>query len=106
MRTKSVISMLLMTAAAVTISHSEAGAGFPAPPGLPSPPGVDVHINGYLPAPPGVHVYVEGDRPYYVERDRRIYMEREQPRKHYKNKHYKKEKKHHDDNGNHNGHYK
>ena len=114
MRTKSIFSILVMTAVVITFGLNEAKAGFPAPPGVPGvliPPGlpgsnVDVHVNGYLPAPPGVHVQIDNGRPYYVERERRVYMERERPAKHYKNKHYKKEKKHHEDNGNHYGHDK
>jgi len=106
MRTKSILSMLLLTAAAITFGLNEAKAGFPAPPGLPGPPDVNVHVNGYLPAPPGVHVEIDGGRPYYVERDRRVYIEREGPARHYKKRHYKKEKKHHEDQGNHYGHDK
>lgn len=110
MRTKSILSTLIITAAVViTIGGNDASAGFPAPPGVPGvliPPGlpgsnVNVRIDGYLPAPPGVHVLIDSGRPYYVERDRRVYIERERPSKH--NKHYKKEKKHHEDNGNHYG---
>lgn len=116
MRTKSVFSKCIMTAAAttfiLTIGFSVASAGFPAPPGVPGvliPPGlpgssVNVHVNGYVPAPPGVNVQIDSGRPYYVERDRRVYMERERPAKHYKQKKYKKEKRHHEDNGRRHGH--
>ena len=112
MRTKSVLSTLIITAAVViTFGSIDAMARFPAPPGVPGiliPPGlpgssVNVHVDGYLPAPPGVHILIDSGRPYYVERERRVYIERERPAKHYKNKHYKKEKKHHEDNGNHYG---
>jgi hypothetical protein len=97
MRSKSIFTLLLLTAVATSIGINEARAGFPAPPGFPPPPGlpgspnVNVRINGFLPAPPGVHVLVDSGRPYYVERDRRVYMEREKPSKHYKKKKYHKD---------------
>jgi len=102
MRTKFVLSMLILTAALLTFASQGAEAGFPAPPGILIPPGlpgssVNVSVTGYLPAPPGVHVYVDAGRPYYVERERRVYIERERPR------HHKKHKKHHD-NGYKHGH--
>jgi hypothetical protein len=90
MRTKSIVSMLVMTATILSFSLSSARAA-----------NVDVQINGYLPAPPGVLVRVDAGRPYYVEHDRRVYMER-RPDKRYK---HHKEKKHHD-NGNKYGHDK
>lgn len=99
MRTKILISMLVMIVATIAFSLNEANAGFPVPPGLPAPPGfsgspnVNVRVNGFLPAPPGVRIMMDSDRPYYVERNRRVYMERERPR------HYKKYKKHHEDRG-------
>ena len=110
MRTKSIYSLLILTAAVLTFGFTNANA-FPGPPGILIPPGlpgssVNVHVDGYLPAPPGVTVQVDSGRPYYVEHERRVYIERERPGKHYKNKHYKKEKKHHEDNGNHYGHDK
>lgn len=96
MRTKSILSMIAMTAVVITVGLNVAHAGFPAPPGFPMPPGlpgasVNVRIDGYLPAPPGVQVQIDSGRPYYVERNQRVYMEK----KHH-GKHYKKEKKHHD----------
>jgi len=106
MRTRFIMSLLIMTVITAMFSVNEARAGFPAPPGLPAPPGVNVRVNGYLPAPPGVNVQMDAGRPYYVERDQRVYMEREKPGKRYKNKKYKKEKKHHEDNGNKYGHDK
>ncbi|NTV15232.1 MAG: hypothetical protein HGA96_15075 [Desulfobulbaceae bacterium] len=100
MRTKLVLSLLLIAAATIAIGMNEAKAGFPLPPGLPlpgspnvevningrvpAPPRVNVQINGYLPAPPGVEVYVDSGRPYYVERERRVYIEKERPVKHHK----------------------
>jgi hypothetical protein len=103
MRSKSVLSVLLMTAVAMTIGINEAKAGFPLPPGLPLPgsPSVNIHIDGYLPAPPGVHVLIDSGRPYYIERERRVYIEREKPAKRYN----KKDKKHRD-NGRRHGHDK
>ncbi len=105
MRTKSILSLLIITAVAITFGFKEAKAGFPVPPGLPAPPGlpgspnVNVHINGYLPAPPGVHVQFDAGRPYYVERERRVYLAEERPARHHgghghKYGHYKH--KHHD----------
>ena len=110
MRTKSILSLLILTAAVLTFTFHDAEA-FPGPPGVPGiliPPGlpgssVNVHVNGYLPAPPGVNVQIDAGRPYYVESNRRVYIERERPGRHYKNKHYKN---HHEDNGNKNGHAK
>jgi hypothetical protein len=92
MRSKSVITILIISAVTITFNLSEAKAGFPAPPGLPGlpAPNVNVRVDGFLPAPPGVHVQMDSGRPYYVERDRRVYMERERPVRH-----YKKYKKHH-----------
>ena len=97
MRRKSILSLMIMTAAVLTMGLTEAKAGFPGPPGLPGLPGlpapnVSVNVNGFLPAPPGVHVMIDSGRPYYVERDRRVYMERD-------HRHYKKYKKHHRNNG-------
>jgi hypothetical protein len=90
MHAKSMLAMLIMTAATLTLSFNAAEAA-----------NVNVNINGYVPAPPGVYVQVDAGRPYYVEHDRRVYMERERPGKH--KKHYKK---HREDNGNHYGHDK
>lgn len=107
MRSKSVYSMLIMTALLLTLAFSsaEAGPSFPGiliPPGLPGS-SVDVRIQGYVPAPPGVNVRIDAGRPYYVQSDRRVYMERERPVEH---RHYKKHKKHkrHHDRGYRNGH--
>jgi len=106
MRKKLILSMLMLTAVAISSGSNEARAGFPAPPGILIPPGlpgssVNVRIDGYLPAPPGVHILIDSGRPYYVERDRRVYMEKKHHRKH-----YKKEKRHHENNGRKNGHDK
>ena len=97
---KTIYSLLIMSAVAMTFGLNEAKAGLPGPPGLPGLPGpnVNVHVNGFLPAPPGVHVMIDSGRPYYVERDRRVYMEREKPARR-----YKKYKKHHDNRGRGNG---
>jgi hypothetical protein len=100
MRTRSILSVMLITAVAITCGITEAMAGFPAPPGLPAPhglpgsPDVNVHINGYLPAPPGVFIHFDAGRPYYVERGRRVYMKE------------KGHARHHGDYGHKYGHYK
>ena len=106
MRTKSILSLLLLTAVVLTFSLHEASAGFPAPPGLPGlpAPNVNVRIDGFLPAPPGVHVQMDSGRPYYVERERRVYMVEDRSSRHYKDRHHKKYKKHHEDRGNKYGH--
>lgn len=115
MRTKTVLSMLLMSAL-ITISLNEAQAGFPLPPALPlpgspdvnisingripAPPHVNIQIDGYLPAPPGVHILLDSGRPYYLVRERRIYIEKAPANYNSKNH------KHHDDNGRKHGHDK
>jgi hypothetical protein len=96
MRTKSILSLLALTAAAMTFGINEAGAAVSVQVGTPN---LSFSINDYQPAPPNVYVLNDGGRPYYMERDRRVYMEK----KHH-GKHYKKEKKHHDDRGHDNGH--
>ncbi|MGB9082671.1 MAG: hypothetical protein WCD00_15350 [Desulfuromonadaceae bacterium] len=96
MSTKSILSLLALTAAAMTFGINEAGAAVSVQVGTPN---LSFSINDYQPAPPNVYVLNDGGRPYYMERDRRVYMEK----KHH-GKHYKKEKKHHDDNGHDNGH--
>jgi hypothetical protein len=98
--------MLVAATFVLTFALNSAEAGLPPPPGFLIPPGlpgssVNVTVDGYLPAPPGVQVRVDSGRPYYVERDRRVYMEKRKP-----GKHYKKEKKHHEDNGRRHGHDK
>jgi hypothetical protein len=90
MHTKSILAMLMLTAATLTFNLAPAEAA-----------NVSVNISGYLPAPPGVLVRVDADRPYYVENERRVYMEKEKPAKYRK---HHKEKKHHDDDGD-NGHH-
>jgi hypothetical protein len=104
MRTKPMLSLLLLAAVVITFASNDAQARLPAPPGLPPLPGmsggpdVNVHVNGFLPAPPGVHVQIDSGRPYYVEREQRIYIERERPVKHHK------KKKHHNNRGHGYGH--
>jgi hypothetical protein len=101
MRTKSILSILLLSATVFTFASNNAEAGVPGiliPPGLPGS-SVNVHVDGYLPAPPGVNVQIDAGRPYYVESGRRVYIARERP--HYKDRHYKKGKRHHEDRGNH-----
>lgn len=94
---KSILTALVLSAVVVTFAINEANAevpGFLIPPGIPGS-SFNVRVDGYLPAPPGVRVLVDSGRPYYVERDRRVYIERE-PVRHYKKRHYKKEKRHYD----------
>ena len=91
MRTKSVLSMIALTAAAMTFSINEARAAVSVQVGTPN---LSFSISDYQPAPPNVYVQNDGGRPYYVEHDRRVYMEK----KHHGRK-YKKEKKHHEDRG-------
>ncbi len=96
---KSILTLLVMTI--LLPSLKEAGAGFPAPPGLPGlpAPNVNVSVNGYLPAPPGVSIMIDSGRPYYVERDRRVYLERETGR--HTKKHRRHHRKHDHDHGEH-----
>ena len=89
MLTKSIFTMLALSAVALTFGLTEASAD------------VNVQISGYQPAPPGVIVLVDSGRPYYVEGEHRVYMEKRKPAKH-----HKKYKKQHDDNGNKYGHDK
>lgn len=96
MRTKFILSMLIMTAIASTFGFKDAHAGLPGLPGLPAPPApnVNVSINGFLPAPPGVTIQIFGGRPCYVEHGRRVYLKE------------KKHDKHHKGHGHKYGHYK
>ena len=95
MITKFGLSLLTMTAAAITFCPNDAQAIIAAQISAPS---VSVSINGYLPAPPGVFIQLDAGRPYYVEREQRIYI-KEKPAKHHKH-----EKKHHKDHGHEHGH--
>ncbi len=96
MRIKSIFSVVLLTAASITFGLNEAKAAFSAEVGAPN---VNVRISDYQPAPSGAYVQSDRGRPYYVERDRRVYMEKRKP-----GRHYKKEKKHHEDRGREEGH--
>ena len=98
MHTKSIHSMLLLAAASMTFGLKEANAAFSAQVGTPN---LNFSISDYQPAPPNVYVLSDRGRPYYMERDRRVYMEKKGH-----GKHYKKEKKQHEDNGNKYGHDK
>jgi hypothetical protein len=93
MRTKFILTLLIMTAVASTFCFKEANAGLP---GLPAPPtpNVNVSINAFLPAPPGVTVQFYSGRPYYVEQGHRVYLKE------------KKHDKHHKGHGHKYGHYK
>lgn len=86
MRTKSILSMLVLSAAVMTFGINQAKAAVSVQVGTPN---LSFSISDYQPAPANVYVHNDQGRPYYVERDRRVYMEK----KH--GKHYKKEKKHH-----------
>jgi hypothetical protein len=98
MRTKTILSMILLTAVSITFGLNEAKAAVSVQVGTPN---ASFSINDYQPAPPNVYVQNDRGRPYYVERDRRVYMEKRKP-----GKHYKKEKKHHEDHGREEGHEK
>lgn len=93
MRTKTIITMLMLTAVSTSINLNEANAAFSAQVGTPN---ASFSISDYQPAPANVYIQSDRGRPYYMERDRRVYME--------KRKHYKKEKKHHEDRGRHEDH--
>jgi len=84
MQTKSILSMLALTAVVMTFGINEAGAAVSVQVGTPN---LSFSISDYQPAPPNVYVQSDGGRPYYMERDRRVYMEK---KKH--GKKYKKEK--------------
>lgn len=95
MRTKSILSMLALTAVAMTFGINEAGSAVSVQVGTPN---LSFSLSDYQPAPPNVYVQNDRGRPYYVEHDRRVYMEKKHHGK------YKKEKKHHEDRGHDNGH--
>jgi hypothetical protein len=106
MHTKSVLSMLIISALALTFGIEEAKAGFPAPPGLPAPPAlpapprlpgapnVNINISGYLPAPPGVHIQIDAGRPYYVQKGRRVYLKKTGHARHHGKHGHSKHKRH------------
>jgi hypothetical protein len=98
MRTKSILSIIVLTAVAMTASINDAGAAASV---QVNTPGLNFSLSDFQPPPPNVYVYQNEGRPYYMERDHRVYMEK----KHHGKK-YKKEKKHHDDNGRGHGHDK
>ena len=95
MRTKSIFSMLALTAVVMTFGINEAEAAVSVQVGTPN---ASFSFSDYQPAPPNVYVLNDGGRPYYVERDRRVYMQK----KHHGRK-YKKEK-HHKRRGHNDGH--
>lgn len=84
MSSKSILSMLALTAVVMTFGINEAGAAVSVQVGTPN---LSFSISDYQPAPPNVYVLNDGGRPYYMERDRRVYMEK---------KHHGKHKKKHD----------
>jgi hypothetical protein len=73
MRTRTILSMLILTAVSMTFGLNEAKAGFSAEV---SSPNLSFRISDYQPAPPNVYVHSDGGRPYYMEKDRRVYMEK------------------------------
>jgi hypothetical protein len=83
--------MLVLTAVVMSFGVNEAKAAVSMQVGTPN---LSFSISDYQPAPPNVYVHQNSGRPYYVERDRRVYMERRKP-----GKHYKYDKKHHEDRG-------
>jgi hypothetical protein len=91
MRTKSILSLLALTAVTITFGINEAKAAFSAQVGTPN---ASFSISDYQPAPANVYVQSDRGRPYYVEHDRRVYME-----KRHHGKHYKKDKKHYEERG-------
>lgn len=91
MRTKTILSMLILSALSMTFGLNEAKGGFSAQIGTPN---LSFSISDYQPAPPNVYVQSDGGRPYYMERDRRVYMKKKEH-----GRRYKKEKKHHKDEG-------
>ena len=93
MRAKSILSMLALTAVAMTFGINEAGAAVSVQVGTPN---LSFSISDYQPAPPNVYVLNDGGRPYYMERDRRVYMEKKHHCKH-KNKHNRGNVHGHDD---------
>ena len=98
MRTKSVTTMIIMSAIFMTagVNNSYAAVSVQV-----NAPNVSFSISDYQPVPPNVYIHNNNGRPYYVERDRRVYMEKKNH-----GKGHKKEKKHHKDNGHKKGHDK
>jgi hypothetical protein len=95
MRTKSILSILVLSAVITSFGVNDAKAAVSVQVGTPN---LSFSISDYQPAPPNVYVYQNSGRPYYVERDHRVYMERRKPGKHYKYD------KHHEDRGRGEGH--
>jgi hypothetical protein len=87
MRTKSILSILILTAVTVTFSFNEAKAAFSAQVGTPN---ASFSISDYQSAPPNVYILNDRGRPYYMERNRRVYMERRRHGRYYR---------HHEDRG-------
>ena len=95
MSSKSILSMLALTAVVMTFSINEAGAAVSVQVGTPN---LSFSLSDYQPAPPNVYVLNDSGRPYYMERDRRVYME--------KKHHGKHKKKHNRGHGHDDGHGK
>lgn len=81
MRTKSILSLVALSAVISAFSITDATAAVSLQVGTPN---LSFSISDFQPAPPNVYVHQNSGRPYYVERDRRVYMERRKPGKHYK----------------------
>lgn len=97
MRTKSILSLVALTAVLTTFGAHDAMSAVSLQVGTPN---LNFSISDFQPAPPNVYVHQNSGRPYYVERDRRVYMERRRPGKHYKYD------KHHEGRGRGEGHNK
>ena len=81
MRTKSILSILALTAVTMTFAINEAKAAVSVQVGTPN---ASFSFSDYEPAPPNVYVRSYRGRPYYVEHNRRVYMEKKHHGKHYK----------------------
>ena len=97
MRTKSILSVLIMTAVSISFGLNEARAAFSAQVGTPN---VSFSISDYQPAPQNVRVQSDAGRPYYMERDRRVYMEKKKHGKKYKKEKHREDRE--DGRGKHN----
>lgn len=88
MRTKSILSVLIMAAVSTSFGLNEAGAAVSVQVGTPN---LSFSISDYQPAPPNVYVHNDSGRPYYMERDRRVYMEKKHHGKKYKKEKHRKD---------------
>lgn len=93
MRTKSIFSMLALTAVVMTFGFNEAEAAVSVQVGTPN---ASFSFSDYQPAPPNVYVLSDGGRPYYVEHDRRVYMQKKHHGRKYKKEKHNKGRGHND----------